>query len=336
VLGSCPLQPSPPSIKMHSTSMGGALIHAPSTTITNRAMKPPSCVTARLFGFDSGSAVFMVSRLFLTFHLGSADFLQKPTHTMPRQRMRPRRGSPWHPRRPRTSSSPSGSSTQALECLAVIDAFDTWWPPSAQHSSPPPAPGHGRPRSKLKTPLPNLPRESYAILHDLVFELRDGVNDLQFRVQQMEGRLSVLLQLLANPPEASPEDSSDASLSDHAGSHQQDDTEGSLQSEGKADTPVPMTDFARTQTLASNERGDEGPVPVAAVEEKGTSPQMHTSTASVRLAAYEDKADDATDMQWTISGTPVIEEPWPGLLPEYVPDYTQLVPYFSSSGSHGS
>jgi hypothetical protein len=152
----------------------------------------------------------------------------------------------------------------------------------------------------------------------------------------MEGRLSVLLQLLANPPEASPEDSGDASLSDHAGSHQQDDTEGSLQSEGKVDTPVPMTDFARMQTLASNERGDEGPVPVAAVEEKGSSPQNHTSPASVRLASNEDKADDTTDMQWTVSGTPVIEEPWPGLLPEYVPDYTQLVPYFSSSGSHGS
>jgi hypothetical protein len=199
-------------------------------------------------------------------------------------------------------------------------------------------PGHGRPRSKLKTPFPNLPRESSAILHDLVFELRDGVNDLQFRVQQMEGRLSVLLQLLANPPEASPEDSSDAPLtaSDHASSHQQDATEGSPQSDGKAGKPVPMTALERKQTLASNEGVDEGAVPVAAVEEKGTSLQAHTSTASVRMAAYEDKGNDATDMQWTTSGTPVIEEPWPGLLPEYVPDYTKLVPYFSSSGSHGS
>jgi hypothetical protein len=164
------------------------------------------------------------------------------------------------------------------------------------------------------------------------------VNDLQFCVQQMERRLSFLLHLLANPPEASPEDSSHASLtaSDHARSHLQDDTEGSLQSEGKVGKPAPMTNFVRKQTLASNERGDEGAVPVVAVEEKGTNLQMHTSMASVRLAAYEDKGDDATDMQWMISGTPVIEEPWPGLLPEYVPDYTNLVPYFSSSGSHGS
>jgi hypothetical protein len=167
--------------------------------------------------------------------------------------MHPRRGSPWHPRRPRTSSSPSGSSTQALECLPIFDVFDTWWSPSTQHSPPPMAPVHGR-RSSTNTPCPNLPRDKYAILHDLVFELRDGVNDLQFRVQQMEGRLSVLLHLLANHPEASPEDSSDASLSEHAGSHQHDDTEGSLQSEEKTNTPTPRTDSVSMPTLAGNER----------------------------------------------------------------------------------
>jgi len=56
--------------------MGGALIHAPSTTFTNRIMKSPSCVTARLFGSEFGSEVFMVSQLFLTLHLGSVDTLQ--------------------------------------------------------------------------------------------------------------------------------------------------------------------------------------------------------------------------------------------------------------------
>jgi hypothetical protein len=314
--------------------MGGALIRTPSTILTNRTMQSPSCVTARLFGSNLGIEVFMVSRLFFTLRLGSVDILQQPTHTMPRQRMRPRRGSPWHPRRPRTSSSPSGSSTQALECLAVIDVFDTWWSSSAQPSPPPLASDHGR---RSKPPCPNLPRENYAILHDLVFELRDGVNDLQFRVQQLEGRLSVLLQLLAHPPEASPEDSSDASLSDHAGSQQQDDTEGSLQSAGKADTPVPLVDSASMPALVSNERGDEGPVAIAAENETSSRLQTPTSVASVKLEANEDKADDITDMQWTLSGgTPVIEEPWPGLLPDYKPDYTQLVPYSSSHGSHDS
>jgi len=186
VLGLCPLQPSPPSINMHSTSMGGALNQAPLTTITNRAMQHPFCVIARLFGFDYGPVVvFMVLRPFLTFNLGSADFLQMSGLTMPRQRMRPCRGSPWHPRRPRTSSSPSGSSTQAFDCLAIIDTFwtPTGRPPSVKHSSPPLAPGgasahspygrpgHGQPRSKTKTPFTNLPRESSTMMHDLVFEL---------------------------------------------------------------------------------------------------------------------------------------------------------------------
>jgi hypothetical protein len=331
--------------------MGGALNQAPSTTLTKSAMPRSICVIARLF--DSGYVVlFMVLRPLPTLNLGSADFLQPPGLTMPRQRMRPRRGSPWHPRRPRTSSSPSGSSTHAFDCLAVIDTTltPTWRHPSFRHSSPPPASGgasansphgrtgHGRPRSKMKTPFPNLPRESSTILHDLVFELREGVDDLQFRVQQMEGRLSVLLQLLANPPEASPEDSSDAPLtaSDHASSHQQDATEGSPQSDGKAFEPALMNTLEQEQTLASKEDIVKGVVQVVVAEVIGTSLQAHTSTASVRMAAYEDKGTEATDMQWTTSGTPVIEEPWPGLLPEYVPDHTKLVPYFSSSGSHGS
>jgi hypothetical protein len=52
------------------------------------------------------------------------------------------------------------------------------------------------------------------------------------------------------------------------------------------------------------------------------------------LQVPDDKHHGATDMQWT-GGTSVTEEPWPGILPEYVPDYTMLVPYFSSSGSRG-
>ena len=86
-----------------------------------------------------------------------------------------------------------------------------------------------------------------------------------------------------------------------------------------------MTALARKETPASNVGGDDDAVLAAVAEEKDTSIQVH-----------EDKGNDATDMQWTVTGTPVIEEPWPGLLPEYVPDYIKLIPYFSSSGSHGS
>jgi hypothetical protein len=50
---------------------------------------------------------------------------------------------------------------------------------------------------------------------------------------------------------------------------------------------------------------------------------------------HADERNTATDMNWMADGTTIIEEPWPGPMPEYVPDYTMLVPYFSSSGSHG-
>jgi hypothetical protein len=212
--------------------MGGALIPPPSTTSMHRAMQNLVGSIAWLFGLDSGSVIFMVFRAIFFFHLGSADLLQTPSLAMPRQRMRPRRGSPWNPRFPRTSSSPSGSSTPGLDCLAVVDTSWTpaWRSPPVKHYSSPPTLCHGRPRHNIKTPSPTLPREHSPILHDLVFELCEGVNDLQFRVQQMEGQLSVLLQLLATPPLAAPEDSSDSpeNSSGQASSHQHATTEESL------------------------------------------------------------------------------------------------------------
>jgi hypothetical protein len=248
---------------------------------------------------------------------------------MPRQRMRPRRGSPWHPRRPRTSSSPSDSSTPGPDCLAVVDTSWTlaWRSPPDKHASSPPAPRPRRPRPNPKTTSPSPLRGHSAILQDLVFELREGVNDLQFRVQQMEGKLSTLLQLIANPPPAAPANSSEAheSSSDHASSHHYDSTGKSPQFEGTEGFPEPGTTRAQKETWVSSEAGDDGAVSAVAAEEKEASIQVH-----------EDKRHNATDMQWTAGGTPIIEEPWPGPLPEYVPEYTMLVPYFSSSGSHGS
>jgi hypothetical protein len=88
------------------------------------------------------------------------------------------------------------------------------------------------------------------------------------------------------------------------------------------------------ETPAGNEREETDQVTAAEVDEKSTRLLQPTSEASAKLEADETKTDGATDMQWTLSGgTPVTEEPWPGLLPEYVPEYTQLVPYFSSQGS---
>jgi hypothetical protein len=71
---------------------------------------------------------------------------------------------------------------------------------------PPP----GKPRSTENQP-PNpfsdtQLRESLAILFGLVFELRQGVEDLQFRLLAVDGKIAILLQLLTSLQEAIPSD----------------------------------------------------------------------------------------------------------------------------------
>jgi hypothetical protein len=71
---------------------------------------------------------------------------------------------------------------------------------------PPP----GKPRRTEHQPLnpfsnPQL-RESLAIIFGLVFELRQGVEDLQFRLLTVDGNIAILLQLLTSMQEAIPSD----------------------------------------------------------------------------------------------------------------------------------
>jgi hypothetical protein len=272
----------------------------------------------------------MVSGVILVISLGSADPLQKPSSTMPRLRlrMRPRRGSPWHPRRPSKSSSPSGSAVSTRDNWAMVD---TLWTPaqpvrSVKHSSSPPPSRTSHPSHPSPERPTSLPREHYVILQDLVFELREGVSDLQFRVQQMEGRLSILLQLLATPSPVAPELSSDASETPSAFESSQHttstaETSNSERTEGQ---PRAMTPLAQTATGALMEEADDNAGSAMATAAKGGS-----------LQVPDDDNYSAMDMQWT-GGTPVVEEPWVGTLPEYVPDYTVFVPCFNSGGSHGS
>jgi hypothetical protein len=307
--------------------MAGALTPFPSTAFMHSNEQHSLGSSVWWCGFSLSSVFFMIFRAVFFILLGSADSLQKPSFAMPRHRMRPRRGSPWRPRRPRTSSSPSGSSTPGLDIIAVVDTSWTPLRPShrVKHSPTPPASRHSRHDHNSQAPSTSLPREHSVILHDLVFELREGVNDLHFRVQQMEGRLSILLQLLATPPPATPEYSRDTSetSSSHARSQQHASSEERTPADGKDRSPEATSALAQTVTLADKEEGGNLAVSAAIEETKDGS-----------LQVPDDKHHGATDMQWT-GGTSVTEEPWPGILPEYVPDYTMLVPYFSSSGSRG-
>jgi hypothetical protein len=322
VLGSCPRQLPPQSIKMLSRLMGRALIPPPSLHSIHRTMQTPSGILAWVEGLDSGPAFFMVYQSLFILRLGSADLLQKPSLAMPRLRlrMRPRRGSPWRPRRPHSSSSPSGSPTPGSRCTALVDS--SWsqalCSPSDMHSSSPSPSPHDQPRRKPNTPSTFQQREHYAILQDLVFELRDGVNDVQFRIQQLEGRLSLLLQLLAPPP-ATPDPSSDSP---------ENPNEKSQHVDGTAVSPEPRTALVWKEPLANSEGENDVAVSAAAAKEK-----EDERRGSCGIQGHADESNSATDMNWTVGATPITEEPWPGPMPEYVPDYTVLVPYFSSHGS---
>jgi hypothetical protein len=61
--------------------------------------------------------------------------------------------------------------------------------------------------------IPSTARSSekaLTILYGLVFELRQGVEDLQFRLQATDRKVAVLLQLLSSLHEAFPSDSTGA------------------------------------------------------------------------------------------------------------------------------
>jgi hypothetical protein len=148
----------------------------------------------------------------------------------------------------------------------------------------------------------------------------------------MEGRLSILLQLLATPPPAAPEISSDApeKSSDNASSYQQATTGKGQHFDGTTVSPEPMTALVRKEPSANSAGENDVAVSAMAAEEK-----EDERRGSFGIQVHEDERNKATDMNWTAGGTVITEEPWLGPLPEYVPDYTVLVPYFSSSGSHG-
>jgi hypothetical protein len=167
---------------------------------------------------------------------------------MSRQRGRPRRGSPWHPPRPRASVSPPGSPStisspplqselaplasstspvSRFDCLAIIESLSgsslrhLVVPPNSRTINPSHAPVTGSSRPPMGAPPPvrtarnntsastdSTPdlqlKESFTILYGLVFELRQGMEDLQFRLQLMDGRISTLLQILSTFQDAFP------------------------------------------------------------------------------------------------------------------------------------
>jgi hypothetical protein len=143
-------------------------------------------------------------------------------------------------------------------------------------------------------------KENFTILYDLVFELRQGMEDLQFRMQLMDGRISTLLQLLSTFQDASPSYPAGAA------------SEGAPSSAGDDGN-------VRTQSVAEVVAEQVQQEDMEAVTATGQ--HVHTPLGDARTAANRDECTVDDDMHLANRGTPVEEESWPGYLPGYLPDY---------------
>jgi hypothetical protein len=142
-------------------------------------------------------------------------------------------------------------------------------------------------------------RESLTILFGLVFELRQGVEDLQFRLQTTDGKVAVLLQILSSLQEAFPSDPAGAA---------------------SAEEPCEATSEGNAQTQRSAGNG--------MVQAKHEDMAVEVDTGQRALQdtspdADRDESNVEAGMQWANQVTFVEEEPWseavhatwPGYLP---------------------
>jgi hypothetical protein len=263
------------------------------------------CDPARTFWLELGPAYSLTSRPHRVLWTASA---RRTGWTMTRPRGRPRRGSPWKPRRPSVSpsDSPSISSSPRLQsghfsasshgltnpqfnCMAMVPRTPS--SPQRHLLSPPvnpsvPTPAldplgymggdeHPHHASRGAGPHPHDSftaaqiRDSLAALNDLVFGIRQGVEDLNYRLQETDAKVELFLRTLS-------------SLQD---------------------------------SLASS------PAEAVPMEEPGA------ATGAGKDVARESKADDtAGDVEdgkiWADQPTYVEEEPWPGDLQAKWPDFS--------------
>jgi len=82
-------------------------------------------------------------------------------------------------------------------------------------------------------------KESFTILYSLVFELRQGMEDLQFRLQITDGKISTLLQILSSLQDAFPPDLERAASAEEPHAEY---SEGNVQTQRFADIIVEQTE----------------------------------------------------------------------------------------------
>jgi hypothetical protein len=147
-------------------------------------------------------------------------------------------------------------------------------------------------------------KDSLAILYGLVFELRQGLEDLQFRLQLLDGKTSTLLQILSTFQEAF-----------HS------------TPEGMASTEVP-----HAEGVDRNEQVQqpEGVVVVQVTHgdteaATATGIHAHSPPGDTLPAANLDESNLDADMQLEGKGTPIEEEPWDAAYQATWPGYSPSV-----------
>jgi len=138
-------------------------------------------------------------------------------------------------------------------------------------------------------------RDSLDIIYGLVFELRQGVEDLHFRLHSTNDNVATLLQFLASMSEAFPPrpDGATSEEMPHTTTGEGDAKEHSVEKPGLEHTNCRM---AKADSTTRQKQ-------VEMTEVEGTT----------------DKLND--EMMWDMGPTYIEEEPWPGDLSATGPGY---------------
>jgi hypothetical protein len=276
-------------------------------------------------------------------------------HTMPKHKRRlrgkPRRGSPWRPRRPSFSSrdasppapsrhlqeaepshTPPTQSTASFNLMDLIlrspcSSLPLLLAPtgteqhSAQHSAlpstldaapPPPKRDSGSSGTpSVDAATSDLVKDKLANLYGLVFELRQGVEDLQFRLQLSNEKATLFLQLLSSLHEAF--------LSTPAAATSEKAPEADIAND-EAKEHATSTQTQSAPTSAEDIIMKEATAP--SLQETGNATETEQDMARHDRGV---RKKEELEVHWGDGTTIVEEEPWTGDLNATWPGYAPSV-----------
>ena len=147
-------------------------------------------------------------------------------------------------------------------------------------------------------------KESLTILYGLVFELRQGMEDLQFRLQIMDGKILTLLQILSTFQDAFPSNLEGVASAEepHAES---DDRNARPQRSAK----VVVEQVKHEDTEAATTTGQN----------------VYSPPGDALPDANRDESNVGADMHLEGKGTPIEEEPWYAVVLATWPGYSPSV-----------